>query len=90
MTGIVHHEPQGRFEYIADGYVCELDYRLDGQQMSILHTIVPTEVAGRGIAALLTRAALDTAYSRGWRIQPICSYAAAYIQRHSEYADLLG
>jgi len=90
MTDIIHHEPQCRFEHVADGHICKIDYQLDGQCMSILHTIVPAEVGGRGIAALLTRAALDTARSRGWRVQPVCSYAATYIQRHSEYADLLG
>jgi predicted GNAT family acetyltransferase len=90
MTDIVHNEAQCRFEHIVDGYLCELDYQLDDQRMSILHTVVPTEVGGRGLAALLTCAALDTARSRGWRVQPICSYAATYIQRHPEYADLLG
>ena len=90
MNDIVHHEAQCRFEHIVDGKVCELDYRLDGQCMSILHTVVPPEAGGRGIAALLTRAALDTARSRGWRVQPVCSYAATYIERHPEYADLLG
>jgi len=90
MTDIIHHEPQCRFEHIVDGHVCELDYQLDGQRMSILHTVVPPEAGGRGIAALLTRAALDMARSRGWRVQPVCSYAATYIERHPEYADLLG
>ena len=89
MTDIVHNEPQCRFELIVDDRLCELDYRLDGQNMSILHTVVPTELGGRGLAALLTRAALDTARSRGWRVQPICSYAATFIQRHPEYADLV-
>lgn len=89
MTDIVHHESQGRFECTVDGYRCELDYRLTGNRMTILHTGVPAQVGGRGIAAELTRYALDTARSRGWKVQPLCSYSASFFQRHPEYADLL-
>ncbi|HEY0297385.1 MAG TPA: GNAT family N-acetyltransferase [Bordetella sp.] len=90
MTDIIHHATQGRFESMVDGHLCELDYRLDGNRMAILHTGVPPQVGGRGIAADLTRAALDLARSRGWQVLPLCSYAAAYLRRHPEYADLLG
>jgi len=89
MTDIVHHESQGRFECHVDGHACELDYQLSGNRMVISHTGVPPQVGGRGIAAELTRQALDTARTRGWRVVPLCSYAAAYIRRHPEYADLL-
>ena len=65
MTDITHNETQGRFACTVDGYHCELDYRLDGRRMIILHTGVPHQVGGRGIAAELTRAALETAPSRG-------------------------
>lgn len=90
MTDITHDPALGRFVCTVDGHPCELDYRLDGRHMTIMHTGVPPEVGGRGIAAGLTRAALDTARGRGWQVLPLCSYAQAYIRRHPEYADLLG
>lgn len=90
MIDITHDETRGRFACSVDGYPCELDYRLDGRRMAILHTGVPRQIGGRGIAAELTRAALDTARDRGWQVLPLCSYAADYIRRHPEYADLLG
>ncbi|WP_019938489.1 GNAT family N-acetyltransferase [Bordetella sp. FB-8] len=90
MTDISHDQTQGRFTCTVDGYCCELDYRVDGLRMTILHTGVPPQVGGRGIAADLTRIALDTARGRGWQVLPHCSYAQAYIRRHPEYADLLG
>ena len=86
---ITHDETQCRFGCIVDGYHCQLDYRLDGQRMIVLYTGVPHQVGGRGIAADLTRVALDTARTRGWHVVPLCTYAAAYIRRHPEYADLL-
>lgn len=89
MIDIIHNEAHGRFACTVDGYHCELGYRLDGQCMIILHTSVPHQIGGRGIAAELTRVALDTARSRGWLVMPLCSYAEAYIRRYPQYADLL-
>lgn len=86
---IEHKVSERRFETVEDKHVSLIDYRLDGDVMSILHTEVPAAVGGRGIAGDLTRAALDTAREHGWRVRPICSYAVAYIDRHPEYQDLL-
>jgi len=89
MSDIAHREPQSRFETIVDGQLFQLDFVLRDRTMTIVHTGVPTPVGGRGIAAALTRAALDTARQRGWKVIPQCSYAAVYLKRHPEYQDLL-
>jgi len=86
---IEHDEARQRFECTEEGLLCVLDYRLSGTVMTITHTGVPQAVGGRGIAADLTRHALDTARGRGWKVRPVCSYAAAYIKRHPEYQDLV-
>ncbi|HEX7769455.1 MAG TPA: GNAT family N-acetyltransferase, partial [Dokdonella sp.] len=57
--------------------------------MVIDHTEVPPAVGGRGIAGQLVRAAFETARRAGWRVHPACSYAAAWIQRHPAYGDLV-
>lgn len=78
-----------RFEWTEDGILSVLDYELQDGVMVITHTGVPEAVGGRGIAADLTRYALDTARENRWAVRPVCSYAAGYIERHPEYADLL-
>ncbi|PLC51238.1 GNAT family N-acetyltransferase [Pollutimonas subterranea] len=78
-----------RFEWVEDGILSVLDYQLQDGVMIITHTGVPEAVGGRGIAADLTKYALDTVRGNGWLVRPQCSYAAAYIKRHPEYADLL-
>jgi hypothetical protein len=88
MTDIIHDEARSRFRLTVDGHDCVIDYQLDGGVMTILHTGVPDAVGGRGIASDLTRAAFDTARQRGWRVRPVCSYAAAWLRRHPEYAGL--
>jgi predicted GNAT family acetyltransferase len=65
-----------------EGHEGVLDYELDGDVMTITHTGVPAAIGGRGIAALLMRAAVDAARAAGWRIVPQCSYAAAFLRRH--------
>jgi predicted GNAT family acetyltransferase len=50
---------------------------------------VPAEVGGRGIAAALVEAAVNTARAEGWKVVPACSYAAVWMRRHPAYQDLL-
>jgi len=86
---VIHEPGLSRFSVEVDGHLCVLDYQLDGKAMTIVHTGVPPAVGGRGIAAELTRVALETARAQGWTVTPVCSYAAVYMRRHPEYNDLL-
>jgi len=85
---IRHDIAARRFETVVDGQHCELDYRLADKVMTITHTGVPMPVEGRGIAAAMTQAAMETARAEGWTVVPACSYAAAWLRRHPEFADL--
>ena len=66
-----------------------LDYRRDGEAMLFTHTGVPPALRGRGIAGKLTAAALDYARDHDLKIVPLCSYVAAYVERHPEYQSLV-
>ena len=77
------------FVAVVDGFTCELEYRLEGKTMYITHTGVPSPVGGRGIAALLTRFAVKTAETKGWKIVPACAYAATWFERNPEFGHLL-
>jgi uncharacterized protein len=86
----VQHDPANRqLSAAVEGRRSLLDYRLQGNVMLIVHTEVPPPLRNRGIAADLMRAALELARENGWRVRPACSYAAAFVQRHGEYADLI-
>ncbi|AZS80919.1 GNAT family N-acetyltransferase [Achromobacter spanius] len=88
MTEVTHEPGQSRFTATVDGVLCVLDYQLQGDAMVIVHTGVPSPVGGRGIAAELTKVALETAQAKGWKVRPVCSYAEVYMRRHPEYNDL--
>ena len=83
---IEHDTAAHRFTTEVDGERAVLDYVLDGDTMTITHTGVPRPIARRGIAGELMRSALAAAQSRGWKVVPACSYAAAYMAKQTEQA----
>lgn len=77
------------FHANVDGGEAECIYRLTGSLMNIVHTEVPPQAEGQGIAAALVRTALAHARMQGWRVRPSCSYVASYMRRHPDTQDLL-
>ena len=88
MSEILHEVPEQRFVTHAEGHAAQLDYVEDDGRLTITHTIVPREIGGRGIAGELVRAALDYARDAGLKVVPQCSYADAWMRRHSEFDAL--
>lgn len=80
---------RGRFSLSAGGAEAELTYSLRDGVMTIDHTFTPPAMRGHGVASRLMRAAADHARAHGLRIRPLCSYAAAWMQRHTDERDLL-
>lgn len=86
---VQHNEAEQRFELLVGGRLARADYRLRDGIMHLVHTEVPVQHEGRGVAARLVRAALEHARDKGHRVQPACSYVRAYMRRHPEFNDLL-
>jgi uncharacterized protein len=82
MLQIIHDSHAHRLSAELEGQTALLDYELDGKVMSITHTQVPRPIGGRGVAAELMRSALHLAAANGWTVNPICSYAIAYMRKH--------
>ncbi len=80
---------EGRFALPAEGAEAELTYRLEDGVMVILHTFTPPALRGQGIAARLMARAVQTAKEKGWKIKPVCSYAAQWFRDHPEQAEML-
>ena len=84
---ITHNTEKQRFERTENGLTAVVEYRRNEEEIELTHTFVPPALEGQGIAASLTRAALEYARAENLRVRPICSYAIAYIRRHPEYDD---
>ena len=85
---VTHNEAERRFEAWIDDYLSKLDYIQDGKNFVITHVGVYPELRGQGIAGKIVEVGLEYAKENSLRVVPMCSYAAAYIRRHPEYAEL--
>ena len=88
MTDIHHDAVAHRFITEADGHTAYVEYETGDGHIVITHTIVPSEIGGRGIAAALVRTALEYARARALHVDPQCSYADVWMRRHPEFEPL--
>lgn len=85
-----HNPAENRFETWVDGQLAKLDYmESGGGTITMTHVGVPPEFRGHGLAAIITKAALEYAKSKSLRVIPMCPYVAAYIKRNPQYAELI-
>jgi uncharacterized protein len=79
----------GRFEIERDGKVAYLEYSMTGNVLGLIHTEVPAELRGLGLAATLSETALQYAIKNGLKVDVICPSVFDYIAKHAEYSDLV-
>lgn len=90
MNTKVNHEINKRFFINLEGEKAEIEYRQEGDGViNFLHTFVPENFRGEGIAEQLVQEALEFARSHKLRVIPSCRFIASYIRRHEEYQDLI-
>jgi hypothetical protein len=87
--GVTDNQERRRFELVEQGLTAFADYRLNGDVLVIPHVEAPVPLRGTGAAGRLMAGTLDRIRAAGLKVLPVCPYAAAYIRRHPQYADLL-
>ena len=85
---VTHNPAENRFETWIDEKLSKLDYIQDGKNFVITHVGVHPELRGQGVAGRIVQVGLEYAKENSLRVIPMCLYAAAYIRRHPEYAEL--
>jgi predicted GNAT family acetyltransferase len=79
-----------RYEMDEEGLTSWADYRRSGDRLYIDHVESPMALRGTGAAGRLMAALSADARARSLRLTPICGYAAAWLRRSKEFADLVG
>jgi uncharacterized protein len=79
----------GRFELERDGLVATLDYSVTGKVLALIHSEIPEALRGSGIASTLAKTALDWARKHQMKVDVVCPFVAAFLQKHREYSDLV-
>jgi predicted GNAT family acetyltransferase len=83
------NEAQNQFELNLEEGLALISYELDSNVLSILHTEVPEEVEGQGIASELAKFALDYARENQLKVKNYCRFVQIYLRRHPEFEDLI-
>jgi predicted GNAT family acetyltransferase len=89
MTDIVNNKAESRYELAIEGRIAATYYSLADGVITFIHTEVPPELGGRGIASKLIQGALDQVRADGLRVIAQCPFVKAFIEKHPDYQDLL-
>lgn len=80
----------GRYVIVIKGDEAEMTYSRAGATRIIIdHTGVPDSMRGLGIGKLLVEAAVKDARSEGFKIIPLCPFAKATLDKHTEWQDVV-
>lgn len=79
----------GQYELDIDGQTVFARYRREDGVLTILWVEAPPGLRGTGAAGRLMKLVAQEAREKGWRVVPVCGYAAAWLRRSPEYRELV-
>lgn len=81
---------KGRYLLVIGGTEAEMTYSRAGERLIIIdHTEVPSALRGRKVGERLVRQAVEDARRDNIKIIPLCPFAKAQFERHTEWHDVL-
>jgi uncharacterized protein len=81
---------QHRFELpIGDGLFAVAYYRVEDGRIALLHTEVPAEFSGQGIASRLATGIFELLRKTGRKAILKCPFMTRFFAKHPEYADVV-
>ncbi len=87
---VVNNKTRHRYELAVEGHIAATYYSVADGVITFIHTEVPPELGGRGIASTLIRGALDQVRADGLKVVAGGGFVVDYMRKHPEYADLVG
>lgn len=89
MSDVIDNTARNQYELPVEGETVFARYRRTGDTVAILHVEAPVSLRGTGASGRLMQGIVDLARRNNEKLVPLCSYAAAWMKRHPETADLL-
>ncbi|MBC7937520.1 MAG: N-acetyltransferase [Rhizobacter sp.] len=78
-----------RFEMKFEHRDSLVEYEIDGDIISLLHTEVDPALEGRGAGTAMVEKVLNEIKDRNMQLIPLCPFVVAYIKRHPEWENLI-
>jgi predicted GNAT family acetyltransferase len=79
---VIDNTGANRFELDVDGQIAHADYRVIGDTLYIDYVEAPPALRGTGAAGRLMEGVMSAAAEKGYAVEPVCGYAAAWMRRH--------
>lgn len=89
MSQLQDNTARSRYELDVDGETVFANYRRDSDVLTILWVEAPPLLRGTGAASRLMMLIGEEARGKGWKIVPVCGYAAAWLRGSKTYRDLM-
>jgi uncharacterized protein len=86
---VINNLDRQRFELEIAGEFAFIEYRMNEGAIYLMHTFVPDNLRGQGLAQKLAQFALDMIHQEKLPLKIYCPFVTKYIQEHPQYKDLL-
>lgn len=84
---VIHNEKLQRFEIHDGNSVGFLEYKYYKKDIAFVHTEVPEDMQGRGVASILADYAFKFAKAKNKLVMIYCPFVSVYLKRHPELKD---
>lgn len=89
MEALRDNTAAAQYEMDVDGETVFARYRKQDGVLTILWVEAPPSLRGTGASGRLMKLVAQEAHENGWRVVPVCGYAAAWLRRSPEYRELV-
>lgn len=86
---LINNEAIHNFEIFVEGHRAFIDYKQKENKVYLIHTEVPAELKGKGVAEAIVEKTFIYLEERNLKIVPLCTYVGVYLKRHPEWNRLL-
>lgn len=87
---VTNNKEANRFEYAENNEMAYLEYRFyKTKDIALMHTVVPENLKGKGVATTLAKAAFEYADSINKMVMVYCPFVARFVKNNPEYKKQL-
>ena len=86
---VIHEKENERFVIYTEGNEVYVEYTMRNNSIDLHHTYTHPVLRGKGLAALVVKAAFEFAKENNLKVIPTCSYVQAFVSKNIEYRELI-
>jgi len=86
---VIHEKENKRFIIYFEGKETYVEYAMHNNEMDLNHTYTHPSLRGKGLAALVVKAAFVFAKENNLKVIPTCSYVQAFVRKNEQFKELV-